>query len=187
MGSHTTTVAYDKPIPNYIQIATNISIWLDTPLLSGGGIYTWHCWQAGWFYHCTHNVARRPKVTLPTPNYITAKVLVQIRRSAFIKSVTRMNNDHRAWTGFIWLKTVQWWTLWEFANEAAGSRRGEEYPDHPFISCSEMTVPCSEALATSCFRKYGRQLLWGGLREPSYTENFPVRRTLVTEKGPKSD
>jgi len=40
MGSHATIVAYDKPIPNYVRIATNISIWLDTPLLSGGGIYT---------------------------------------------------------------------------------------------------------------------------------------------------
>jgi len=40
LGSHTTTAAYDKPIPNYAQSATNISIWLDTPLLSGGGIHT---------------------------------------------------------------------------------------------------------------------------------------------------
>jgi hypothetical protein len=71
----TTTVAYDKPTPNYVQIANKISIWLDTPLLSGGGLYVyeWHCWQAGWCYYCTHNVARRPKVTKvasPTPNYI---------------------------------------------------------------------------------------------------------------------
>jgi len=108
-----------------------------------------------------HSPAESDESTLPTPNYIAAKVLVQTRRSAFIKSVTRVKNDQRAWTGFIWLKAVLWWTLWEFANEAAGSRRGGEYPDHPIISSSEMTVPCSEALATSGFRKDGRQLPWG--------------------------
>lgn len=156
----TTTVTYDKPTPiyAYVQTASNISIWLETPLLSGDAIYTRG--TAGKLGDVTtaHTTSlARPKVTKvtsPTPNYPTAKVLVQIRRSAFMKSVTRVKKVQRARTVFIWLKTVQWWTLWEFANEAAGTRRGGEYPDH--LIRNDHSI-----LAISCFRRDGRLLPWG--------------------------
>jgi hypothetical protein len=63
------------------------------------------------------------------------KVLVQITKVSVYKI---SHESERGSEGVDWIhltfKTVQWWTLWEFANEAAVSRSGGEYPDHLIIS-----------------------------------------------------